>query len=545
MSVEAAEAREPVDIAKQGLARPAAVMAAGTALSRLTGLGRTLAMAFALGVAESRLADAYNLANTLPIVLYELVLGGVLTSVFIPVLVQELRTKPHDDAWAAASAMVTTAAVVLCGLTVVVVAIAPFVVDVFTARVPDSAVAEQRDLATFFLRIFAPQILLLGLAAIAGGLLNANGRFGPPMFAPIVNNLVLIGTFVAFAALTSGVTDSAQVEGDTGLKLLLGAGATGAVAAMVAVNWVYVVRLPGRLRARFDFGHEAVRKLARLSVWTLGYVVTNTVGVAVSFYLANGVQGGLTAYVTAFAFFQLPIGIAAISIVTALVPKLSAHYVDGEPEAFRRRIADGMRTLGLLMIPATVGFVVLAEPLIRTLLEHGIVSARSTELVAANLRWFAVGLLPFAAYQLLMRAFQTRQDARTPALLNLLENAVTIVLDVILFALMGIEGLALAHSLGYVAGAVVAGIVLVRRVGPVVDRTALVELFKVLAAAAATAGAMLLAVVGVREVVDDLAWRALAQLLLGAALGAGAFLVVARALRVRDLAMLRRMVPGR
>jgi len=545
MSVEAAEAREPVDIAKQGLARPAAVMAAGTALSRLTGLGRTLAMAFALGVAESRLADAYNLANTLPIVLYELVLGGVLTSVFIPVLVQELRTKPHDDAWAAASAMVTTAAVVLCGLTVVVVAIAPWVVDVFTARVPDSAVAQQRDLATFFLRAFSPQILLLGLAAIAGGLLNANGRFGPPMFAPIVNNLILIGTFVAFAALTSGVTGSAQVEGDTGLKLLLGAGATGAVATMVAVNWVYVMRLPGRLRARFDFGHEAVRKLARLSAWTLGYVVTNTVGVAVSFYLANGVQGGLTAYVTAFAFFQLPIGIAAISIVTALVPKLSAHYVDGEPDAFRRRIADGMRTLGLLMIPATVGFLVLAEPLIRTLLEHGIVSARSTELVAANLRWFAIGLLPFAAYQLLMRAFQTRQDARTPALVNLLENAVTIVLDVVLFALMGIEGLALAHSLGYVAGAIVAGVVLVRRVGPVVDRTALVELFKVLAAAAVTAGAMLLAVVGMREVVDDLAWRALAQLLLGAALGAAAFLAVARALHVRDLAMLRRMVPGR
>ena len=545
MSVEAAEARESVDIAKQGLARPAAVMAAGTALSRLTGLGRTLAMAFALGVAESRLADAYNLANTLPIVLYELVLGGVLTSVFIPVLVQELRTKPHDDAWAAASAMVTTAAVVLCGLTVVVVAIAPWVVDVFTARVPDSAVAQQRDLATFFLRAFSPQILLLGLAAIAGGLLNANGRFGPPMFAPIVNNLILIGTFVAFAALTSGVTGSAQVEGDTGLKLLLGAGATGAVATMVAVNWVYVMRLPGRLRARFDFGHEAVRKLARLSAWTLGYVVTNTVGVAVSFYLANGVQGGLTAYVTAFAFFQLPIGIAAISIVTALVPKLSAHYVDGEPDAFRRRIADGMRTLGLLMIPATVGFLVLAEPLIRTLLEHGIVSARSTELVAANLRWFAIGLLPFAAYQLLMRAFQTRQDARTPALVNLLENAVTIVLDIVLFALMGIEGLALAHSLGYVAGAIVAGVVLVRRVGPVVDRTALVELFKVLAAAAATAGAMLLAVVGMREVVDDLAWRALAQLLLGAALGAAAFLAVARALHVRDLAMLRRMVPGR
>src|SRR5215210_4489792 len=120
MSAKAAGAAKPVDIATQGLARPAAVMAVGTALSRLTGLGRIMAMAFALGIAESRLADAYNLANTLPLVLYELVLGGVLTSVFIPVLVEELRTKDRDDAWKAVSAMVSVAAALLCAMTLIV-----------------------------------------------------------------------------------------------------------------------------------------------------------------------------------------------------------------------------------------------------------------------------------------------------------------------------------------------------------------------------------------------------------------------------------------
>jgi putative peptidoglycan lipid II flippase len=545
MSAQAPGAAKPVDIATQSLMRPAVVMAAGTTLSRLTGLGRVVTMALALGVAESRLADAYNLANTLPLVLYELVLGGVLTSVFIPVLVQELRTKDHREAWDSVSALVTSAAIALCAVALLTVAVAPWVIDLFTERVPGSAAAEQRDLATFFLRVFAPQIALFGLAAVAGGLLNAHGRFGPPTFSPILNNLILIGTFIAFAALTTGVTSSAEVEGDTGLKLLLGAGATVAVGAMAAVNWGYVTRLPGRVRIRVDFGHPAVRKLMRLSAWTVAYVATNTIGFAVSFYLASGVQGGLTAYVTAFAFFQLPIGIAATSIVTALVPKLAAHHVDQDTEAFRRRIRDGLRTLTLLMLPATAGFLVLGRPMIETLLQHGIVGSQSVDLVAAVLRLFAVGLLPFAAYQLLMRAFYTRQDARTPALTNVVENGATIALGLALFWPLSVKGLALAHSLGYFVGCAAAGWVLVRRVGPVIDRASLVEMGKV-AVASALAGAAMLAVLAVVEgLIGPGDWRALVQLVAGTAAGAAAFLLVARLLRVRDLAVLRRLVPGR
>src|SRR4051812_9119090 len=177
MSAQAPGAAKPVDIATQSLMRPAVVMAAGTTLSRLTGLGRVVTMALALGVAESRLADAYNLANTLPLVLYELVLGGVLTSVFIPVLIEELQTNDREHAWVSVSALVTAAALVLCGVAVLTVAVAPLVIDLFTARVPAKDLAQQRELATFFLRIFAPQIALFGLAAVAGGLLNAHGRF--------------------------------------------------------------------------------------------------------------------------------------------------------------------------------------------------------------------------------------------------------------------------------------------------------------------------------------------------------------------------------
>src|SRR4051794_20098793 len=171
------------------LGRSAVVMAIGTTLSRVTGLGRLVAMAYALGVTESRLADSYNIANTMPNVIYELILGGVLTSVFIPVLVEELRKRRDDDAWDSVSALVTTSIVVVVALSVVGVVAAPWIIRLFTFRLSGAERAEQQALATFFLRFFAPQIAFYGIAAIAGGLLNAHDRFAVPMFAPILNNV--------------------------------------------------------------------------------------------------------------------------------------------------------------------------------------------------------------------------------------------------------------------------------------------------------------------------------------------------------------------
>jgi putative peptidoglycan lipid II flippase len=256
------------------------------------------------------------------------------------------------------------------------------------------------------------------------------------------------------------------------------------------------------------------------------------------------VQGGLTAYVTAFAFFQLPIGIAATSIVTALVPQLSAYHVDGREDAFRARLAGGLQALTFLMLPATAAFIVLAEPMIRVLLEHGIVSAKSTELVASLLRLFAVGLLPFAAFQLLMRAYYTRQDAKTPAVINLWENLATIAFDIVLFAWISVKGLALAHSLGYVVGCAVGMWMLVRRIGPIAQRSNFVEMGKAVLAAAASAAAMLVVVEGTASIGDG-ELRALVQLVVGGVVGAGVFLGVAKLLRARDLDAVARLIPAR
>ncbi|MDQ4133249.1 MAG: murein biosynthesis integral membrane protein MurJ, partial [Actinomycetota bacterium] len=134
-----AEARRP-----PSLGRSAAVMAVGTTLSRLTGLGRLIALAYALGVTESRLADSYNIANTMPNVIYELVLGGVLTSVFIPVLVGELRTRARQDAWESVSSLVTASVTVLVVLTAVAVVAAPWIIRLFTLRLSGAEAAQQQ-----------------------------------------------------------------------------------------------------------------------------------------------------------------------------------------------------------------------------------------------------------------------------------------------------------------------------------------------------------------------------------------------------------------
>jgi len=288
-----------------------------------------------------------------------------------------------------------------------------------------------------------------------------------------------------------------------------------------------------------------VRKLARLSLWTFIYVVTNVLGFAVSFYLANQLQGGITAYVTAFAFFQLPVGLAAVPIATALMPKLSAHHVDRSDADFRVALAGGIRVTALLMLPATALFLVLADPLIETLLQHGIVGGESAELVASTLQYFAIGLLPFALYQLFVRAFYARQNARYPAYINVIENTVSIGLDFLLFPIMDVRGLALAHTLGYVVGAVIAGIVLRRDLGPFGARHIVREFGKAALAAALMCGAMLLVVDGVEGAMDGGDVRSLVELALGGLAGLAVFGLCAKLLRIEDVAAFRRLIPAR
>jgi putative peptidoglycan lipid II flippase len=435
--------------------------------------------------------------------------------------------------------------VVLVALSLVAVVAAPAIIHLFTLRLSGAEAARQQELATFFLRIFAPQVAFYGAAAIAGALLNAHDRFAVPMFAPVLNNVILIGTCLAFAAVVKGTPTDATVGADLSQKLLLAGGTTAGVAVMAVAHWPFVRRLPGRLRLRVDVRHPAVRKLAGLSAWTLGYVVVNQIGFGIALYLANGVQGGPTAFFTAFAFFQLPYGVVAVSIMTALVPTLAARHVDGDIAGFRSWVAGGLRATALLLLPATAAYLVLSRPLIQTLLQHGVTSSASVPLVSSVLNMFSVGLVPFSAFLLFLRAFYARQDARTPLAVNVVSNVAYVAFALLLFPHAEVRGLALAHSLSYVVAAVVAGVVLARSIGGLEGAHTLRELAKAVGATLVATAAMLVVQAAVRAAMGPGGRRALAEVVLAGAAGGIAFLATARALGAEDLSLVTGLVPGR
>ncbi|MFM8945031.1 MAG: murein biosynthesis integral membrane protein MurJ, partial [Actinomycetota bacterium] len=474
---------------ERDLVRATGVMSVGTALSRITGFLRLAAMAYALGITETRLADAYSIANITPNILYELALGGILTSVVVPVVVEWTQTHGREAAWDAVRRLLTLAALALGGLAVVAIVAAPWIVDLYTVRVAGADREAVRQLATFFLRWFMPQILFYGVGAIATGLLNAHRRFAAPMFAPILNNLVVIATFGAFALMPGPAAGSGQLA-TTAQELVLAIGTTLGVVTMTLALLPSVRDLGFRFEPRFGLD-AAMRKIGALAGWVFVYVLANQAGYLVVLVLAAGTQGGYTAYASAFMLFQLPHAIFAVSIFTALLPALSSRWSTGDVEGFRNLLARGLRATGAIVLPAALGYLVLSREIVRVLLEHGATGAASGDLVASVLAAFAIGLVPFSAFQLLLRAFYAVQDTRTPALVNLVALAVNVGANLFLAVglELGVRGLAYGHAASYLVGSALLYWMLRKKVGALPAGSVGPALGRSLVAAVVTAAA--------------------------------------------------------
>ena len=521
----------------RSLARATAVMSIGTVLSRITGLLRVVAIAAALGVAESKLPDTFNLANTAPNIIYELILGGVLTSVFVPVFVELIEKEGRERAWQVASAIVNVSIVILVAITTLVILAAPLIARFYASRC-SGCEDTQQEVLTFLLRLFFPQIVFYGIAAMTAGLLNANKRFAAPMYTPILNNLAVIGIFIAFHQAYEKVT----LASVTSTQLwIIGLGTTGGVVLMALVQLPFLRGL-GSYKLTFSARHPSVRKLVRLSVFVIGYVITNQIGYLTVQWLANGQQGGYSAYAYAFTFFLLPQGLFAVSIFTALLPGLSEHAVNSRWNEFRERLSTGIRTTFFLILPAAVGYFVLGEAVVR-ILERGVMTARSTELVASVLRIFVIGLVPFSIFQLFLRAFYAMQDTKTPFLINCATTVVNIAINVPMFALLGVEGLALGHAASYLFGTAVQAFVLARRVGGL-DRERVVDSALRISGAGILMGMVVWGVsVGIEEVVSPIGFGQ-QSLVLGipVIVGAAAYLGFAHILRVEEMRQVRALV---
>lgn len=516
----------------QGLLAANVIVASGTLLSRITGLARVAALAYALGL--DRLTDAYNLAHTTPTIIYELLLGGILTASLVPLFVE--ADDRHDDS--AVSAIVSVTVIALALLTAVAVGAAPLIVRLYSFDAEGVDVAAYRDVATDLSRWFLPQIFFYGCTALGTALLNARRRFVAFAYAPVLNNLVVIAALVSLRALDRTPT-LGDADRNGRIVTLLGLGTTLGIVAMTLALIPALRRAGVHLRWNPDLRHPAVRRMLRLSGWTVGYVVANQVALAVVTNLAQREPDDYSAYVAAFQFFQLPHGLLAVSIMTTFAPDLARAATRGDLVGFGQRTSLGLRLTALLVVPASVGYVTLASPLVTALLRYGNLSSGDAALVARVLAAFALGLGAFSVYLYLLRAFYALQDTRTPFVLNAIENVVNIVLAVALYGRYGVQGLAWSFAIAYGVATVFTFVVLVRR-GALPWRPTLDPLWRVVLASVVMGQIVWLATRAIGS--DDTTGGAIARLALGTVIGIGVYGAVLRFLGVRELSDLGAVV---
>ncbi|CAA9412420.1 MAG: Proposed peptidoglycan lipid II flippase MurJ [uncultured Rubrobacteraceae bacterium] len=500
-------------------------ISAATILSRVTGYVRLSVQAAVLGTAV--VADAYALAVLLPSLIYELFLGGILYSIFIPVLVGRITGHGEEDARRLTNALFTLVLPLMALLALLGVVFArPLVTLVVgfspSGDVPPADVRETTDLAVFFFRAFAVQMLFYGLTTIATGVLQAHRRFFLPTFAPVLNNLIIIGSFAAFLFLR---------DADLSLALyVLAFGVTIGVAVM-ALALVPTLLALG-YRPRPQVGHPALLPTARLA-GPMVVLVAASVGFQL---LAARLATGFGAYAEltyAFTIFSLPYGIFVVAIATALMPELSEKHSGEDIEGYRETFSFGLRTMIFVVVPSTVGLIVLAEPIVGLLYQRGEFGASDTQSVAELLIAYSVGLLGYSAYFFFVRAFYSRQNTKTPALLNV---GILFVYAALAYGLsypLEAVGVVLALSIAYALLAVLALGTTRQEIGRIDGRRLLLSLAKILAAGAVMY-AVALSGTSLLGTGSDFTGRLLVLLAVGGA-SLAAYLGVAFALRTEEL----------
>lgn len=517
-----------VDDPGRALGRRTLVMAAGTALSRITGFGKFFALAYALGA--TNLSGTYQLANNTPNIIYELVLGGVLSGVLVAVFVDYLTTRSEEEAWEGVGAVLSLATVVAAAMAALFILVAPWFIRLYTLRVGDELADDQLAVATILLRLFAPQVFFYGLISLSTALLNSQRRFAAPMWAPIVNNVVTIAVFAAYPAVSSAETLEA-VRGDRAALLLLGLGTTAGVVAQ-AVAQLPLRTLRRHVRWVWQPRHPAVTTILRLSGWTMAFVAANQVALFVVFFLANNRPADVAIYNFAYTIFLLPHGVIAVSIMTAVAPEIASRWSVDDVVGVRDQLSLGMRTIVAATAPAAIGYALLARPITSVLLEHGSLRGDDARAIANVLLIMALGLPAFSVFLYLTRAYQSIQETKMLFWIYVVENAINIVLAFALYPSFGVEGLAAAFSLAYWGGAA-AGLVELRfRLGRLDGRKIVASAARVAAACAAMAAAVGAVAAGVG---GDVGAQALIRVTAGVVIGVIVYLGAARVVGVAEL----------
>ena len=435
--------------------RSSAIMAVGTILSRVTGLARSLLTVTALGTAI--LGDTFAVANTVPTVVYILVAGGALNAVFVPQIVREMKSKDGGNSYVS---QLATATFTILGLaTLIGVIAAPLVVRLYAAKFGGVGLENEFQLTVLFTRYCLPQVLFLGLFTLLGQIANARGSFGPMMWAPILNNLIVIGVLIGFIAIAPDAADGVI---SSGAKTLLGLGTTLGAVAQAAILIPVVSKTGIKLRPNFHW--SSLGKSAHLAKWTMIFVLINQVGFMVIVNLATaasvraknaGIDAGVgfTPYQNAHFIFLLPHSIIAVSLVTALLPRISRFAAESRLTQVRDDIELTLSHLYSIIIPAAFALLFLGRPIAHFIFAGS--RTQDADQIGLILSGFALGLIPFCSSYVMLRGFYAFEDTKTPAGITLVMNIVTITCASIGYFVLPIRlitvGIAVSFGIGYLA----------------------------------------------------------------------------------------------
>jgi putative peptidoglycan lipid II flippase len=525
------------------LVSTSALMAAGTATSRVLGFFRLMLFVYLFGNG-TRQAEMFTIATTVPNSMYILLAGGVLNTVLVPQIVRAIRSDP--DRGEAYTNRIMTAGLIGLGLITVLLTLAvPAIISLYSASGWKSPQLAAQYQSMIMLALYCmPQVFFYGVHVMAGQVLNARDRFGPMMWAPIANNVVSIMVLLLYLIVFERTATGAPFT--TGQELLLGLGSTLGIVAQAAFLIPFLRASGYHFRPRFDFKNTGLGKTFRLAKWTLGFVLVTQAALVVVTRLATGATvggkgAGLTAYSNAYAVWILPHSLITVSLATAMLPAASRLAAAGDRPGVAAETMRALRLAITALLPAAVAFLVLGLPLAHLVFGFG-QGAKDAGFVGGALMALAIGLVPFTVQYICLRAFYALEDTRTTFFLQCLIAGTNVVLGVAVVLLLDnpalvATGLALSYSAAYLIGLPISFSRLRRKLGDL-DAEALVRhcVRLILAVSPAAIAAWVISWAFASQSGSQLALAL--GLVLAGVVAVGLFLLMARLMRIHEVSQI-------
>ena len=431
--------------------KAAGLIGVATFSSRILGFVRDMVLARLFGATPA--ADAFFVAYRIPNLLRELFAEGSMSAAFIPVFTEYHARKTKVEAWELASATFTTLLTIVTAVTVIGIVAAPGIVWLLAPGFHGHP--DKLALTALLTRVMFPYLIFISLAALAMGILNSLRAFAAPAFSPVFFNVFTIGCALILSPLLA--------------EPIMGV-AIGIVLGGVAQFAMQLPGLKGRgmlFGLRFQPGHPGVKRIGLLMIPSLLGLSVTQINITVSTILASYFAGGPTYLFYGMRLIQFPLGIFGVALATAILPTLSAQAARGALDELRETLGFGLRMIFFIIVPAMLGLILLRQPIVHLFFEHGSFTRADTMATATAVLCYAVGLWAFAGVRIIVSAFYSLQDTRTPAITAGIAVGANILLSLWLMTVLEAPGLALATALASMLNGSLLVAVLHRRLGRV------------------------------------------------------------------------------